>query len=246
MLNTYNHSGIPLLNAGEKTGSQWFTRCIHCGKQNLMLEGDGPDTPCEFCHKPVGRKIKEENMILKVEESVAAAIAQKRDAEILAPPVPPRPAVAGGPGSGKQNLSIHRYYEDNKAAILNDFTRLGEKEMCHRWGMSSSTWRGLRWKWLPNQFTRPPWQKSPSHYKKKTPEKAKAETAAAQPSASNPPRENTMLGAQGAAPGGGFKINLDLIDWGLHRMPAFPAFNEAWTELVKLRWFDTYKELAKK
>jgi len=42
---------------------------------------------------------------------------------------------------------MHRYYEENREAIMEDFRVLGPVEMLKKWGIASSTWTYLRRRW---------------------------------------------------------------------------------------------------
>lgn len=53
---------------------------------------------------------------------------------------PPRP-------SRKTRIAMHRYYEANRGAILEDAKALGVLRMREKWGVPSSTWVTLRRRW---------------------------------------------------------------------------------------------------
>jgi len=69
-------------------------------------------------------------------------------------PVPPKPET--------KNVSLlHRYYEENKEAMLHDLDTMGEKPMRQRWwNMSQATLYGLLARWRPDYPGLPRWSQS--------------------------------------------------------------------------------------
>ena len=114
---------------------------------------------------------------------------------------------------------MKRYYDGNKADIIRDLDTLGEKAMKERWGISQATWLCKR-KDGTTAGLAARWGLVASG----RPAKVKEKPAAAGKTLTGTTEKSTPAPADG--------------------LPPFPGFNEGWTELVKCRWFDTYKELV--
>lgn len=122
--------------------NEYYLNCVHCGKQNLIEDGDPFDVKCEFGDHPVRQK-KEENMItepieggLKKETPAAAAAPPITGA---LPPVPPKPDLSGlNKFAARKKLS--EYYHEHAAEMLADFHQLGDVPARERWGCSKYFW----------------------------------------------------------------------------------------------------------
>ncbi len=131
------------------------------------------------------------------------------------PPIPPRP---------ESRYEMNKYYEENKAAILQYVEKLGEKEACLRWGISQATWlcrrigsRGpdglaVRWGLATKVSEKPP------PVKKVTGTRADTITI---PGIQEIPSPNKGL-------------------------PIFPPWNDNWSDEVKITWLQVYRDLAGK
>jgi hypothetical protein len=105
--------------------------------------------------------------------------------------VPPRPNVAGLT-KGKSMHLMHKYYLDNKAAIIADFQKLGEEAMLQRWGIGQGTWIILRARFMPDKFQLPNWKR----LKKKDVAPKTGEKPAAAASQPPKPEAETKLEAE--------------------------------------------------
>lgn len=82
------------------------------------------------------------------------------------PPAPPKAAAPERPDTSgmnvnDRNMALNAYYEANKAAIINDFEKLGPTEMRKKWGLSAAGWSNIRKRWFPEAG------RSPRHTQKK-------------------------------------------------------------------------------
>ena len=95
--------------------------------------------------------------------------------ETKLPPIPPKPeSIVPGRASGAAGKLLHKYYMDNKDAIIAYFNELGEAETCTLWGISPSGWITLRAALMPDRFQKPDWgrfkkrdESKQKHHKKK-------------------------------------------------------------------------------
>ncbi len=110
-----------------------------------------------------------------------------------------------------KNYALHKYYQDNKAAILKDWDTLGKEQTRKRWGISTGGWNSIGHYFKPEVYGPKP---------KKV--KKVVETTPL------PALESPKLPSTG--------------------LPTFPPWDtiKGEPESVKLRWLDTYKELAVK
>ena len=119
------------------------------------------------------------------------------------------------PPRPKGERQLGQYFEDNKEAILQDYQSLKLKEFYAKWHMSSAAWTKLKrdWKLLG-----------------KSPRKSAPQLGISKPRKHIGPPSIEM-------------VNGALKEQGANHLPAFPAFNEQWSDYVKTNWFETYQAL---
>ncbi|MDP2731051.1 MAG: hypothetical protein Q8O55_11310 [Dehalococcoidales bacterium] len=114
---------------------------------------------------------------------------------------------------GKRQLG--QYFEDNKGGILQDYQSLKLKEFFAKWHMTSATWTKLKRGW---------------ELLGKSPRKSAAQSGI--------PRPRKHKGSPSIE-----AVNRALKERGANHLPAFPEFNEQWSDYVKINWFETYQAL---
>ena len=175
------------------------------------------------------------------------------------PPIPPRTEI-----KGDNKIALHKYYMDNKVAIITDFNALGEKDTRERWGITESGWRTLRAHLMPDKFQLPDWAKpKPAgkikrecHKKEKAVKETVPATEATAPATEpHPLIEEDELCKQAQlykSEDRGWYKTANLADKTPEQqenryqrsLPAFPAFNDNWPEKVQSTWLVVYQELA--
>lgn len=108
----------------------------------------------------------------------------------------------------------HKYYEDNKEAIVADFLAIGRKATCEKWGIP----RGGTLITLEKRWLTPEQRQGLNNRKRK---RRKIKTARAEVARAATPK----------APDNG-------------KLPAFPAFSDSWPMMVQIKWLETYENLA--
>jgi len=142
-------------------------------------------------------------------------------------PVPPRPEVPPGSNLRQKMMLSHDYYESNKDAIIKEWEQLNRPVKLTRWGITQASLTSLliRWGLIPKP-------------EKKSPQKAEAASS----------DETLAAGAEKSAPAQ-TKPNLKYLGTYVVQedkgMPDFPAFNEEWSDYVKVNWFEAYQALKK-
>ena len=114
---------------------------------------------------------------------------------------------------GKRQLG--QYFEDNKVAILQDYQSLKLKEFLAKWHMTSTTWTKLKRGW---------------ELLGKSPRKFTSQLGIPKPRKHKGPPSIEA-------------VNWALKEQGANHLPAFPEFNEQWSDYVKTNWFETYQAL---
>lgn len=95
-----------------------FDIVVECVNCGKQVLIDGPEDICYWCHKNAS---KEEVIMVMAERAV-----------------PPRP---------NRRANHPAYYEENKEAILADFTALKLLDFLKKWKISTFTWQKLKRKW---------------------------------------------------------------------------------------------------
>jgi len=113
----------------------------------------------------------------------------------------------------KRGKSLDQYFEKNKEAILQDYQNLKLAEFYAKWQMGPASWTKLKREWKVLG---------------KMPRKSTLRTE----------KQREQI-----APPSIKEINSALKKQGANYLPAFPIFNEQWSDFVKISWFGTYRAL---
>jgi hypothetical protein len=230
----------------------YWTNCRNCGHQ-IKLDGDDPDEKCYFCRKPALKKKEEKTMVITPDTAKTGTSSAPNHVSEL-PPVPPKPDTAGMP-LGKRNMAMKKYWDENRVPILHDADTMREKLMLERWKMSMSTWMGKRHQWRPEKYGEYGTKKVRklksvnaelpivSKKKEKTPKIVKDSPAAAAGVGANvtPPEPDKV--EKQPKPANRY-ISLGTYQVIASELPPFPAFNEAWSDAVKIAWFTYFTEIS--
>lgn len=63
------------------------------------------------------------------------------------PAAPAAPAASSIPPKPRGNWALHRYYQENRQAIVADYQAMKLRDYLKKWGMSPGTWAKLRADW---------------------------------------------------------------------------------------------------
>lgn len=192
-----------------------------------------------------------------------------------ATPIPSRPDLTGLKLT-QRNKVMHKYYEENAAAILEDRAATGDKETIRRWGFSQCGYRNfLKRRGLAFQgkaSARPRKKAAEPAVGIKAVDKANgqetevkvcpeckhlvtAEGLGHKRTCSNKqilanmanrhlPEASTADKAGQVIPTG-FQETIIQMPTSV-TLPALPSFDNAWPELVQLRWLDTYRDIVRR
>jgi len=119
------------------------------------------------------------------------------------------------PPRPKGKKQLWQYFEENKEAILQDYQSLKLKEFYKKWRMTSTTWTKLKRDW---------------NLLGKSPRKFTLQKGTTKPRKHKGPPGIEM-------------VNNALKEQRANHLPAFPEFNEQWSDYVKVNWFETYQAL---
>ena len=136
----------------------------------------------------------------------------------------PSPAPEEGPSeSGRQVLATERkgskraFFEENREAIIKDYHSMRLLLFFKKWSMNSNIWQALKGEWGVAGKGRG------RKGKRQELKVARGEVVT---------RPSPIVAMPVPMP-----VPMP--------MPALPAFDDSWPEMVQLRWFDTYLELAR-
>lgn len=119
--------------------------CKNCGFNSVYYDNEEDNYKCLLCNRIQPIEIKE----IKVPEN------NKNEIQDI---IPPKPDVEGL-NLKRKSMLLHKYYEDNKNIIINDLDTMGENPMKKKWGLGDSSWKVIRWRWLPDRYEKPSWYK---------------------------------------------------------------------------------------
>ena len=213
--------------------------CVNCGKQNIVFEDDPFNVGCEYGDHPVRIKKEKENMpeiMTKQAQSIENPNTPP-DVQSAVLPVPPKPDTSGM-NKFKVNMTLHKYYEENAPAILADEKRLGDKPTGKRWGFSDYGWGLFRARHgLPVRNNKKfekvavkaeaPIKKVRQYHRKKS----EPIEPLKPPPAPEPKKGDFSKPKSTAVDNSNLPVK-------------FPAFNEGWTDEVKIAWLKSFVELC--
>lgn len=113
----------------------YWGNCPSC-KRQIKIDGNAGEH-CYFCGAELKKKVV-------------------NHMDLINNSVPIKPDITGL-NKGQITGLMRRYYNENKAAIIADFEKYGEKKTIKKWGISNSGWRTLRARFMPDRFKMPDW-----------------------------------------------------------------------------------------